>query len=72
MIFFIYIVDKNPKEDKLRKYDSCIPDDLMISLKQAEQPKEYLGPPSKKTLAGIKPAVPVRIEQIKTIDKIIS
>ena len=44
----------------------------MISLKQAEQPKEYLGPPSKKTLAGIKPAVPVRIEQIKTIDKIIS
>jgi hypothetical protein len=37
-----------------------LPDDLILSLKQAEQPREYLGPPSKKTLNGIKPSVPVR------------
>lgn len=47
------------KGDKLRKFDSCIPDDLILSLKQAEQPKEYLGPLSKKTSIGIKPTIPV-------------
>lgn len=36
-----------------------MPDDLLLSLKQAEQPKEYLGPPSKKAIVPIKPAVPV-------------
>ena len=47
------------KDDKLRKFDNCLPDDLILSLKQAEQPKEYLGPPSKKAVAGIKPTIPV-------------
>lgn len=51
----------NPNEEKLRKFDSCIPDELILSLKQADQPKEgYIGPaPSKKIIAGIKPTVPV-------------
>ena len=30
-------------------------------MKQTEQPKEYLGPPSKKNPTGIKPLVPVNI-----------
>lgn len=51
---------KSLKDDKLRKFDNCLPDDLILSLKQAEQPREYLGPSSKKSLAGvIKPTIPV-------------
>jgi hypothetical protein len=32
-----------PKSDTSR-YNGCIPDDVLINLKQTEQPKEYLGP----------------------------
>lgn len=56
------------KDDKLRKYDNCLPDDLILSLKQAEQPREYLGPPSKKAVAGIKPTIPVGKHLLENLD----
>jgi hypothetical protein len=54
------IIDKGVKvsNDKAKNYYSCIPDDLILSIQQADQPKEYLGPISKRTLQGIKPVVP--------------
>lgn len=49
-----------------------MPDDLILSIKQAEIPKEFLGPPSKKTLQNPKPAVPVSLDKTSdvTITKI--
>lgn len=40
-----------PKNDTSR-YNGCIPDDLLISLKQTEQAKEYLGPLRRTSNAG--------------------
>lgn len=62
MVYWKYLKDSenNVKDERIRKFDKCIPDDLILSLKQADQPKEYLGPPSKKNLVGIKPTIPVR------------
>lgn len=48
-------------EENARKFNKSVPDDLILSLKQAEQPKEYLGPPSKRNLSSIKPTIPVII-----------
>lgn len=35
------------------KFNACVPDDLILSLKQAEHPKEFLGPPNKRTLKSL-------------------
>lgn len=47
--------------DNARKFNNCVPDDLILSIKQAEIPKEFLGPPSKRTLQNAKPTVPVSL-----------
>ncbi len=47
------------REENVRKFNNCVPDDLILSIKQAEIPKEFLGPPNKKTLQNPKPTIPV-------------
>ncbi|CAF0722793.1 unnamed protein product, partial [Brachionus calyciflorus] len=50
-------------EEATKKFSKCIPNDLIVAFKQAEQPKEYIGPPNKKTLNGIKPTNPSVIKR---------
>jgi hypothetical protein len=45
--------DAKTNREVSNKFNECIPDDLMISLKQAEHAKEYLGPPNKRTLKSL-------------------
>jgi hypothetical protein len=34
----------NSNDEKIKKYNYSIPDELLVSLKQSDQPKEYIGP----------------------------
>ena len=58
LLFNLFIADKL-KDENLRRFNNCVPDELILSIKQAEIPREFLGPPSKKTLQNVKPTVPV-------------
>lgn len=66
----IFFVQKSPPDDKfgdetIKRFSNCIPDDLILCLKQADQPKQFMGPPSKRTLNGIKPSNPVGLSFLK-------
>ena len=60
LLFIKFVLADRINNENARKFNNCVPDDLILSIKQAEIPKEFLGPPSKRTLQNVKPTVPVR------------
>ena len=36
------------KDEKVKKYNHAIPEELLLSIRQSGQPKEYMGPMVKK------------------------
>ena len=58
-----YIGDVNNQQTQTQKnatkFNKCVPDDLILALKQAEQQREYIGPSGKKdTALKLRPVVP--------------
>lgn len=49
------------RDENIKRFNNSVPDDLILSIKQAEIPREFLGPPSKRTIQNVKPTVPVSL-----------